>query len=446
MILITLLSGISPLHGKSAPQEDQQIPVCMLSYKFGPEHHIVIVEKSTQRLMVFSNYQPSPVATFKITTGKNGGPKLVEGDMKTPEGIYFPRRIISGNDLPKSDDYGEKAFTLNYPNKIDRLAQKNGSGIWLHGAYDPDKTKSPNNSRGCVVMSNNDLVEVSKYIFLNRTPICIYDKIEYAPFADIVKKRERLMKYLKGWKTSWESKNIDSYIDYYMDSFSYRGMNLSRYKTFKNNLNKRYKFIRVFLSDISLYAFDHYHVALFNQLYISDLNHFYSKKIQYWKETENKSKIADELSFTIPQPGKFQFTKGNYSTINEFRKDYLEEIKASTVTFSPPGINIKNISIFGETVKITLQKQNHRQQIKALPVLKLENIKTGEIMLSPPEGVTLDRGQPRDFSKAVELKNMDTLVVMKKDKEYRLSSLTLFLVNHEDTLQQIITYFVEARD
>jgi len=415
----------------------------MLSYKFGPEHHIIVVEKSTQRLMVFSNYHLKPVATFKITTGKNGGPKLVEGDMKTPEGIYFPRRIITGDDLPKSDDYGEKAFTLNYPNKIDRLAKKNGSGIWLHGAYDPDKTKSPNNSRGCVVMSNNDLVEVSKYIFLNRTPICIYEKVEYDSLENIKKKRDRLMNYLKEWKTNWESKDIDGYIDYYLDSFSYRGMNLGRYKTFKRNLNNRYKFIRVFLSDISLYAFDHYHVMLFNQLYVSDLNHFYSKKIQYWKETENISKIADELSFTIPQPRKFQFTKGTYSTIDVFRKDYLAEVKASTVTFSPPGINIKNISIFGETVKITLQKQNRRQQVKALPVLKLENIKTGEIKLSPLDGVKLDGGQPRDFFGAVELKDMDTLVVMKKEKGYRLSSLTLFIVSPQDALQQIITYFVK---
>ena len=124
-----------------------KIPDCILSYQFGPEQYMVIVQKSTQDLFIYSNYQAEPIENYKITSGKNHGAKLVEGDMKTPEGIYFFHTILSGATLPKTDDYGEKAFTLNYPNPIDRKEKRDGSGIWLHGAFAGDKINTPNNSR-----------------------------------------------------------------------------------------------------------------------------------------------------------------------------------------------------------------------------------------------------------------------------------------------------------
>ena len=165
-------STASAVSGAAADRE-QNIPDCLLSYQFGPEQHILVVEKSTQNLFVYSNYSTEPVESFKITSGKNHGPKMEEGDMRTPEGIYFFKSILYGEDLPKTGDYGEKAFTLNYPNPIDRKDSKDGSGIWLHGAFDGEKIGIPNNSRGCVVMKNEDLIRLSSYIFLNRTPICI---------------------------------------------------------------------------------------------------------------------------------------------------------------------------------------------------------------------------------------------------------------------------------
>ncbi len=165
-----------------------------------------------------------------------------------------------------------------------------------------------------------------------------------------------MISYLKQWKENWENKNINGYIGYYEKDFFYSGRNLDQFKAYKRKLNNLYRFIKVILSNINIYAFDNYFVVNFNQLYISDKNHFYHNKIQYWRDYKNKAKIADEYSFSLPSPTKFEISKGNYITINEFRKDYLKQIKTDTLTVSPHEIHLKNISIFGETVKLTLTR------------------------------------------------------------------------------------------
>lgn len=423
-----------------------KIPACLLSYQFGPEQYILIAEKSTQTLYVYSNYQPEPIETFKITSGKNNGPKVVEGDMKTPEGIYFFRRTLEGGELPKTDDYGEKAFTMNYPNAIDRQENKNGSGIWLHGAFDTEKIKTPYNSRGCVVLNNDDLVKISKYIYLNRTPICIYDKVRFDTLENIQKKRERFIGYLSRWKSHWENKNIDGYISYYDDGFTDNGMGLAQFKAFKNRLNQRYKFIRIRLSDINLYTFNGYYVVFFNQLYISDLNHFYSRKIQYWKDLGNTGKIVDEANVRIAPITKIEVTKGNYITIDEFRKDCMKQLRAETMTITPPAFFLKNISIVGKSIKLTLGHSGTDGGLKVIPVLRMESKNDGSASYRSLEGIPLQEGvPPRSYDRAVDVRGRETTVVIAKEKDLKLISLTLFFINRDNDFQQIITHFVNSR-
>ncbi len=444
VVLTALLFGFgasAPLWGSGSNSgDDVKIPACLLSYKFGPEQHILIVEKSTQTLFVYSNYKPEPLERFTITTGKQNGRKIQEGDLKTPEGLYFFKRILVGDQLPKVDDYGEKAFTLNYPNPIDKKEDRNGSGIWLHGAFAEDKTDNPNNSRGCVVLKNDDLQKISRYIFLNKTPICIYDEIRFDSVANVRGKRDRLIQYLKEWKTQWENKNINGYIGYYTDDFSYRGMNLSRFKTYKDQLNQSYRFIKITLSDINIYSFDGYYVVSFNQLYISDKNHFYSKKIQYWQDFKDTGKIADEYTVALPAINKFEVSKGNYITVNQFRQDYLAKLKKDTVVFQPNTVRVEHISVIDERVKLLLNTSSSTGSLKVIPVLRLEN-KT-ESYYASLEGITLTDGMPSDYSGGQLLNSGANAIVMSKKKGEHLKSLTLFVINQQNKLDQITTYFV----
>jgi murein L,D-transpeptidase YafK len=423
----------------------EKIPDCLLSYRFGPEQHVVVVEKSTQNLFVYSNYNATPVATFEITTGKQNGQKYEEGDLKTPEGIYFFQHILSGDKLPKADDYGDRAFTLNYPNPIDRKERRNGSGIWLHGAFDESKTTVPNNSRGCVVMKNGDLVEVSKYIFLNRTPICIYEKISYDSIENVEKRRDRLIQHLRQWKVDWENKNTDGYISHYDPGFVYQGMGLERFKTYKENLNNRYKFIRVFLSDINIYGFKKYHVVSFNQLYISDINHFYSRKIQYWTNggSLDNVKIAAETTGSLPLPTKFERSKGNWVTVDQYRREYKAQLRSRTVTFSPRRVYLENVSIRDRSITLSIKKSARAGNLKVIPVLRLHHRSQDTDSYRSLTGITLENGMPEDNSRGVPLNNLETVMVLEKEKELKLKSLTLFLIGSSNELEQIITYIVD---
>lgn len=434
VFLFVLLALSLALHGET------EIPDCLLSYRFGPEQHVIVVEKSTHSLLVYSNYQAEPIERFTVTTGKVTGQKFEEGDMKTPEGLYFFQRILSGEELPKVDDYGEKAFTLNYPNPIDQKEKRNGSGIWLHGAYDSEKTTTPNNSRGCVVMQNGDLVKVAKYIFLNQTPICIYDKINYDTVENIETKRDRLIGFLRDWKTNWETKNIDGYIKYYDKDFNYNSMNLPAFKRHKENLNRSYRFIKVSLSDINIYTYGSYFMVMFNQLYISDKNHFYSKKIQYWKDLDTTARIIDERTVDLPDISRFEVTKGNYISIDQFRKEYLKELEASTLRVVPHEINLTHVTVEKRSVKLFLRKSGPGGDVKVVPVLRLENGDSS--IYQSLEGISLDNGVPQDFIDAVALSENEKAIVIKKEEDFNLRSLTLFLVNRQNKYEQIITYFV----
>jgi hypothetical protein len=53
------------------------------------------------------------------------------------------------------------AITLDYPNAYDRLEGKSGDGIWLHATNEPIRPYLPNKTRGCVVISNDDIQELS---------------------------------------------------------------------------------------------------------------------------------------------------------------------------------------------------------------------------------------------------------------------------------------------
>ncbi|VAW37086.1 hypothetical protein MNBD_DELTA03-1417, partial [hydrothermal vent metagenome] len=85
---------------------------------------IILVEKDFQRLRVLRYDGRLQVMTeYTAATGENSGPKVVEGDKKTPVGIYFITKKYIDKKLTV---FGTKAFHLNYPNVFDRLEKRDG--------------------------------------------------------------------------------------------------------------------------------------------------------------------------------------------------------------------------------------------------------------------------------------------------------------------------------
>ena len=122
----------------------------------------VLVIKSARKLELISNGKP--VKTYRISLGKQPkGPKVREGDKRTPEGIYWV-------DWRKKSDKFNLAMHINYPNISDAATARReglnpGSMIMIHGT--PDSEDNPEElfhtldwTDGGIAMKNHEMREV----------------------------------------------------------------------------------------------------------------------------------------------------------------------------------------------------------------------------------------------------------------------------------------------
>ena len=142
--------------------------------------YAIAVDASRSRLYLFQNTADKGmqvVADYYISVGKAGIGKLVEGDARTPLGVYH----VTSNLDPKSlrDFYGAGALPINYPNPYDVRRGRTGSGIWLHGTPSQQYARAPQATDGCVVMSNTDLRELLKRVEVGATPVVIASSLKW---------------------------------------------------------------------------------------------------------------------------------------------------------------------------------------------------------------------------------------------------------------------------
>jgi murein L,D-transpeptidase YafK len=90
----------------------------------------VLVSKSDHTMTLFRNGQE--IRVFRVALGRNsGGPKIKEGDHKTPEGNYVLDSKNAGSAF-------HLAMHISYPNELDReraarLGAAPGGNIMVHG-------------------------------------------------------------------------------------------------------------------------------------------------------------------------------------------------------------------------------------------------------------------------------------------------------------------------
>lgn len=170
--------------------------------------HAIAVDASKSRLYVFAN-RPEGVqliSDFYVTIGRNGVHKRVEGDQRTPLGVYFVGRQIPGEKLP--DLYGKGALTVNYPNDWDRMLGRTGSGIWLHGVPSDQFARVPQASDGCVVLSNPDIAFLMASID-RRTPVLITEKLDWVA-PSWTEHPDSFTQELERWQTAWQQGDTSS--------------------------------------------------------------------------------------------------------------------------------------------------------------------------------------------------------------------------------------------
>ncbi|MBS1986192.1 MAG: L,D-transpeptidase family protein [Bdellovibrionales bacterium] len=235
-----------------------------------PDDVYILVNKQENLLTVYSLAEPNKVVMqYRAISGTNLGDKTREGDMRTPEGIYFLEREIPRRRLQRI--HGPAAFELNYPNPYDRIFKRTGSGIWIHGVEKDNRLEKRFDTKGCVALGNKDVVELRQWVQADRmTPVIIVDQIIPGKPLGIESENSPLGQRIIDWARAWSSKDVDAYLSYYHENFYARKMNLAAWTKYKRRLAKVYQHISVGVSDLKIFRHEKYSVALFQQNYRSD--------------------------------------------------------------------------------------------------------------------------------------------------------------------------------
>ena len=273
-------------------------------------HHILVVEKSTHSLYLYKygENEPKLVKKFRILTGKFTGNKSIQGDKKTPEGIYFFQKFYSAENLVrKYGDYGKiygaGAFTTNYPNVIDTRKGKTGGGIWLHSTDDDNRVSLGLDSKGCVVAVDKDLKEISQYINLANTPIIIVQNLYFESKNNWNKNKSTLSTFIGNWMKSWQEKDFNTYISSYSPSeFKHpRRGRFQAYKNYKRSVFSRSEKPSIIFEDLSILHSGEYVIATMVQNYQSPIIKDVGRKTLYLKKDQNYQwKIVSEEWSKLP--------------------------------------------------------------------------------------------------------------------------------------------------
>jgi murein L,D-transpeptidase YafK len=275
-------------------------------------HHAIVAEKSTHKLYVYKNNNGSPelVKEYQMATGKSAGNKVFTGDHRTPEGIYHFNEFIPNAQLlkrygDKGKIYGVGAFTINYPNPVDHHAEKSGGGIWLHSTNDETRIEKGLDSRGCLVVANKDLIEISRYLELGKTPIIIVQNVSYYSQETFETLKEQVKETVSSWLTAWQTENKKEYFSkYHPQKFhdKYRG-NYKQFKTYKTAVFSGPGAPEISIKHLSILSIDNYIVARFAQHYKSSKINDVGVKTLYLQQDEFYNwKIVEERWSKLTQP------------------------------------------------------------------------------------------------------------------------------------------------
>jgi L,D-transpeptidase YnhG len=191
--------------------------------------HAIAVDASKSRLYLFQNSAAGLklVADYYISVGKAGTSKAVEGDQRTPLGVYY----ITSNLDPKSlkDFYGSGALPISYPNVLDNKRGKTGGGIWLHGTPPNQFSRPPLATDGCVVLANPDLQHIIKTVEVRTTPVVIAPKLNWVALHKIQSDGKPFEVALQAWRNAKVSGDVQKILSFYAADFNVNGKTLSQW-------------------------------------------------------------------------------------------------------------------------------------------------------------------------------------------------------------------------
>ena len=271
-----------------------EIPDMLVS--FGADkapRYAIIVEKKTQTLFLFSheNGVTREVLRFKCSTGETSGPKTKFGDSRTPEGVYFFIKEHLKKDL--TPIYGTRAYPIDYPNIMDRLAGRDGNAIWLHGTNKPLK---PRDSNGCIVMENSDIDALATYITLNRTPIVIVQSLSFRSDPSRKTAEGDGSSLLKDWTKALQDGTYHQFLGFYDSNYL---PDISWWPVWNKLRKGNGNSISIGYDQTSIYSHKDLYVMLFDQSVFSKTGQTpVGKRKLFLKKNENRYRIVGDEYLT----------------------------------------------------------------------------------------------------------------------------------------------------
>lgn len=270
------------------------------------QKYILVADTTKSTLYVYQNVNGEPryVTDYYLTIGKLGADKSVEGDQRTPLGVYYITSFLSKDKLNEmygksmADIYGHGAFPLNYPNEWDQHNGKTGQGIWIHGTPSDTYSRPPRASNGCLVVSNENFDKISPYIDIGTTPIIVSENIEWATQQDL-NDRQNFLTTMERWRQDWASLNTDAYLRHYTTSFFSEQGNYKQWIQQKRQVNQGKEWVKIEISNLSAFIYPNAKdmvVVEFTQNYSSNNLSDIMQKRQYWIKQDNIWKILYEGS------------------------------------------------------------------------------------------------------------------------------------------------------
>lgn len=136
---------------------------------YGPEVTYVVVNKGARKMYLLHHDQV--LEDYPIRLGfAPAGHKEIEGDGKTPEGVYWIDRRNPNSRFHLS-------LGISYPNARDRayaaqMGKSPGGDIFIHGQRNPFRRDKDDWTWGCISVTNRQMEQIYAMVG-NGTPIQI---------------------------------------------------------------------------------------------------------------------------------------------------------------------------------------------------------------------------------------------------------------------------------
>ena len=201
-----------------APPPQGSIPAQFLQLP-ARTRHAIAMDASRSRLYLFENTGKGMVlvADYYASVGKLGTEKRIEGDQRTPLGVYFITSRLDPATL--KDFYGAGALPINYPNPLDQSRGKTGSGIWLHGTPPDQFSRAPLATDGCLALANPDLQRIAQTVEPRSTPVVIARQLQWVKPQALQAERQAFDTVLDAWRAAKSQGDMQRLLGFYAPEF-----------------------------------------------------------------------------------------------------------------------------------------------------------------------------------------------------------------------------------